>query len=129
MNGRWRAGAGLTALTAVLIFAIVWMIIARLHAPIARRPGDRPRPEIVDAVEQAWPDMRIDPNTATAAELTVLPSIGPTLAERIVADREANGPFRSIEDLQRVRGVGPRTVERIREFLVIVKDAPGSGAD
>jgi competence ComEA-like helix-hairpin-helix protein len=129
MNGRWRAGAGLTALTAVLIFGIVWMIIARLHAPIERRTGDRPRPEIVDAVERDWPDMRIDPNTATAAELTVLPGIGPTLAERIIEDREAHGPFRSIDDLQRVRGVGPKTVERVREFLVIVEDAPGSSED
>jgi competence ComEA-like helix-hairpin-helix protein len=56
----------------------------------------------------------IDPNRATAAELTTLPGIGPALAERIVASREEEGRFRTVDDLRRVRGIGPAVLERLR---------------
>lgn len=50
---------------------------------------------------------RVDLNTATAAELDALPGIGPVLAERIVAYRDAEGPFRSVDQLEDVPGIGP----------------------
>jgi competence protein ComEA len=56
-------------------------------------------------------------NTANAEALQALPGIGPALAERIVADREAHGPFRAPEDLLRVHGIGPRRWERIRPVV------------
>jgi competence protein ComEA len=56
----------------------------------------------------------IDINTATTSELETLPRIGPTMAQRIVEYREANGPFQSIEDIQDVPGIGPATYEAIR---------------
>lgn len=56
---------------------------------------------------------KIDLNTASAAELDLLPSIGPTLAARIIADREANGPFSSLDDLDRVPGIGPKTIAKL----------------
>ena len=56
---------------------------------------------------------KINLNTASAAELDLLPSIGPTLAARIIADREANGPFGSLDDLDRVPGIGPKTVAKL----------------
>lgn len=49
-------------------------------------------------------------NQADASELEALPGVGPVLAERIVADREANGPFASLDDLSRVPGVGDAIV-------------------
>lgn len=58
----------------------------------------------------------VNVNTATAAELRLLPRIGPALSARIIEDREANGPFESLDDLRRVRGIGPRTVEIIRPY-------------
>ena len=51
-------------------------------------------------------------NSATAQELETLPGIGPVLAQRIVEDRDTHGPFASVDDLQRVSGVGPALVER-----------------
>lgn len=56
---------------------------------------------------------KINLNTASAAELDLLPSIGPTLAARIIADREANGPFSSLDDLDRVPGIGPKTIAKL----------------
>jgi len=56
----------------------------------------------------------IDINTATPAQLEQLPRIGPTLAQRIVDDRDANGPFGSLDELTRVRGIGEKTVDGLR---------------
>jgi len=64
------------------------------------------------------PAAQIDINTADAATLMVLPSIGSALSQRIVEDRAANGPYGRPEDLLRVRGVTVEVLERIRPFLV-----------
>ena len=50
----------------------------------------------------------LDVNAASAWELERLPGIGPQLAQRIVADRRAKGPFRDLIDFQRVKGIGPK---------------------
>jgi len=54
---------------------------------------------------------------ATAADWERLPGIGPALAARIVAERAAHGPFLTPDGLLRVRGIGPKTVARLRPFL------------
>lgn len=59
-------------------------------------------------------------NTADLAALDALPGIGPVMAQRIVEYRTAHGPFRSVEQLQDVSGIGEATLEGLRE-LVIVK--------
>lgn len=74
-------------------------------------PIDRPSP--------AQPMLApIDINSATEAELSALPRIGPALARRIVEDRAVSGDFSSVDDLDRVPGIGPRTVEAIRPHAV-----------
>lgn len=55
-------------------------------------------------------------NTATEGELRLLPGIGPARARAIIDDRAAHGPFRSIDDLERVRGIGPALIEGLRRF-------------
>lgn len=62
---------------------------------------------------------RIDLNQAGVADLRALPRIGPVLARRIVRDRCRRGPFGSIAQLERVRGIGRRTVQRLRPLLAI----------
>lgn len=64
-------------------------------------------------------DTRININTATVAELQRLPGIGPALAARIVAYREAWGPFRRIEDLLEVPGIGQRRFEQIKDLIKV----------
>jgi competence protein ComEA len=64
-----------------------------------------------DAAAGAAP---ISLSSATAAELETLPGIGPAIAGRIVAYREANGGFRSVEELTQVDGIGPKRLEALR---------------
>jgi len=66
-------------------------------------------------------EVRININTATVEELTMLPGIGPSYAQRIVEHREKNGPFKKVEDLLNVRGIGEKTFEKIRERLTVAK--------
>jgi len=59
----------------------------------------------------------VDINRATAEEFATLPGIGPDLARRIVAYREKHGPFRRVEDLMAIRGIGRKKWKAIRPFL------------
>jgi len=58
-------------------------------------------------------------NTAMAAELETLPRIGPTTAQRIIEYREANGLFRTIEDIQNVPGIGPATFDGFKDLITV----------
>jgi len=61
----------------------------------------------------------ININTATREELEALPAIGPAIAQRIIDDRTANGPYKQIEDLARVRGISAHTVDQLRERITV----------
>ena len=71
----------------------------------------------VFSVDHVGNSYLVDINTANVYELCVLPGIGRITAEKIVAEREVNGPYRSIEDLARVNGIGKRKVEAIAEMI------------
>jgi competence protein ComEA len=82
-----------------------------VRAPVVQREAEPPG---AAALRRGEP---LDLNRASAAELELLPAIGPALAARIVADRLKFGPFRAVDELTRVRGVGPRTVARLASLL------------
>ena len=65
----------------------------------------------------ASPNAVLNVNRATAVELEALPGIGPALARRIVADREARGPFATVEALDRVPGIGSALVTRLGKWV------------
>ena len=69
--------------------------------------------------KSALPAGSINLNTATASELQRLPRIGPKMAARILAHREAHGPFRRVQDLVQVRGIGTKTLARLAPYLVV----------
>src|ERR1043165_9081782 len=64
-------------------------------------------------------EAKVNVNTASAKELTTLEGIGPKVADRIVAYRDAHGPFKKPEDLRKVEGFGKTLWERNRERVVI----------
>ena len=115
-NGRTRPGTGL--ITVLLALLLAWSA-----SLVISRPVERPAAGYGDAdAPNTWPDMRLDVNEASAAELTLLPGIGPRLADRIVAHRREHGPFQTIDDLQQVPMIGPVTAERIEPYLVIIDE-------
>ena len=59
----------------------------------------------------------MDLNAASSAQLDTLPGIGLVRANDIVAYREQNGPFSSIETITEISGIGPATLEKIRELV------------
>ena len=61
----------------------------------------------------------ININTADQATLETLSGIGPVTAQKIIAFREENGPFTSIEEIQKVSGIGPVTFEKIKDFITV----------
>ncbi|WP_107934540.1 helix-hairpin-helix domain-containing protein [Ureibacillus chungkukjangi] len=62
---------------------------------------------------------KIDLNSADEAALTTLPGIGPSKAQAILAFREENGSFKTIDDLKNVTGIGEKTFEKLKEFIVV----------
>jgi competence protein ComEA len=62
--------------------------------------------------------VKIDLNRASAAELQQLPSVGPVLSQRIIETREKT-PFKSVDELRRVSGIGVKTLEKIRPFVTV----------
>ncbi len=63
---------------------------------------------------------KIDINRAETWLLQALPGIGEVLAQRIVDYRSENGPFRRIEDLLKVSGIGPATFEQIKDYITVL---------
>lgn len=79
----------------------------------------------VERAEPRTASFQVDINQADWPELVQLPGIGPTLAHRIVQSRRTDGPFLDHDDLQRIRGIGPKTLDSIRPYL---RPMPEAGA-
>jgi competence protein ComEA len=85
----------------------------RTGAPTIRTAPTRAR------TRGAGVEAPIDLNRASRDDLERLPGVGPGLAARIVEARARDGPFESVDDLRRVRGVGRATLERLRPLLAV----------
>lgn len=132
MRGGGKGGSGNSSsrndprflLAALIAFLLVVYAGVRYIPP---RPPRGPEPRTI-ALELAVAPVEfraagpLDLNAATAEELEGLPGIGPVLAARIVAYREEHGPFRSVDDLLEVPGIGPATLERIRPLVTVGAD-------
>jgi competence ComEA-like helix-hairpin-helix protein len=66
----------------------------------------------------------INLNTTTAAELQQVPGIGPATADKILKMRKSYGPFKSVDDLRAIKGIGPKRLEKMRKYLTVGESAP-----
>jgi competence protein ComEA len=103
-------------------------LILLLVAPRRGQPIELlPAPTLAEGVTNAALTPRPEPtsvfpldiNAASVAGLDLLPSIGPSLAQSIIAFRDANGPFESLEELLEVPGIGQRTFDAILPFITL----------
>lgn len=62
---------------------------------------------------------KVNVNTADAAQLALLPRVGPSLAQKILDFRKQNGPFKATEDLMLVRGMGEKTYQLVRPYVAV----------
>jgi competence protein ComEA len=108
--------AGVCLLAMVLASGYYWQLQARQGKWIE-----------IDRVAPGHAAFQVDLNRAEWAELSQLPGIGESIARRIVESRATQGPFTSREDLRRVKGIGPRTMERLRPYLLPLAE-PGTVA-
>ena len=60
-------------------------------------------------------------NTATSEELQEVPGIGPATADKILQARKSYGAFKSVDDLQAIKGIGPKRLEKMRKYLTVSK--------
>ena len=94
-------------------------VAARPAVPSPQASGGASRaPAGVSGSAGASPPAPISLSTATQAELESLDGIGPALAGRILAYRDAHGGFRSVEELSQVDGIGPKRLQAIRDAVV-----------
>lgn len=94
------------ALGTVLFLAVIALIVAPPAAGAAPGTGE---------------EKAVNINTAGVEELMTLPGIGKAYADRIVEYRQKNGPFKKVEDLLNVRGIGDKTFDRIKTRLTVGK--------
>ena len=87
----------------------------------ASRGGTQPQPArtLTPAGSAQKGSTPVNINTATAEELQTLPRIGPAMAQRIIAWREAHGGFRSVDELDAVPGIGPSMLENLRPLVTV----------
>jgi competence protein ComEA len=97
----------LASVVLLVLLGIHWVLLSRWGIAPVELSSQQPREYYYS----------LDINRASWVEWTQLDGIGEVIGRRIVADREAHGLFRSPEDVSRVKGIGPRLMEKIRPFL------------
>jgi competence protein ComEA len=103
------------------VAAVLGALLALLAVVWWRNSGSQGLVDI-DRAPPLVARFQVDVNRADWPELIQLPGVGQILAERLIAERDRGGEFRSVDDLSRVRGVGPRTLERIRPYILPIPD-------
>jgi comEA protein len=112
----------LLALTIAVILGLGWPVPqVETPAPGPFKKATVPSLPPVSRVgpSSAWTVARVDVNRASVEELEILPHVGPVLAERIVEWRRQHGRYRSVDDLQAVKGIGKKRLEQLRPLVTV----------
>jgi competence protein ComEA len=83
------------------------LILVALSVAVVAGAADGPQPVGV-----------VNVNTASSEQLQMLPRVGPALAGRIIEFREANGPFRAVDEILAVKGIGESSFEKLEPYIV-----------
>jgi len=94
-----------------LLFAALFAGGLMIAAPAVTAAGP-------DAKQEAAP---VDVNSASVEELMSVPGIGQVVAQRIVEFREKNGPYKSVDDLLKVQGIGEKSLAKLRDHVSVGK--------
>ena len=124
----------LLALTAAFLATLALLYLDASHTAagvdytisVQRMDREPPAQELPAPPEPQGP---VDVNTADAAALQTLSGIGPALAERIIAYRTEHGPFRSVEELLEVKGIGQATLEKFRQDVTVGEEIDDTQED
>jgi competence protein ComEA len=115
-GGGWRPV--LRAADQAVVAGLVMLALVGMRLYWVVQGGLRGELIEIDRAEPLVARFQVDVNAADWPELSQVPAIGETLARRIVESRSAGGRFVDHEDLLRVNGIGPRTLERMKPFLL-----------
>ncbi|MFW5923250.1 MAG: ComEA family DNA-binding protein [Planctomycetota bacterium] len=121
---RWfeLSGRELKVLLIVAAVALLALSGERLYTEVTSGPEVK----VEGGMEEPLRPVRIDINSAEPYELELVNGIGATTAENIVNYRAESGRFRSLEDLRKVHGIGPQTLNELRPYLMC---EPPSGSE
>ena len=100
------------SIAAVFLFAL--SLVAISAAPVLAAAPAKPAAGAAEA-------RPVDLNTADTTALESVPGIGKSLSQRIVAFRDKNGPYQSVDDLLKVQGVGEKSIQKLRPYLTVSK--------
>jgi competence protein ComEA len=106
-----------TIRTLVTTLALTLGVLAG-NTALAAGPTDSDSASETQSRSGASLDGQVNINTATMAELELLPGVGPAIAERIVSYRKDN-PFKQRNQIMRVKGIGEKTFAKIKDYLVV----------
>jgi competence protein ComEA len=108
----------------LLLFALLVSLVSIPHAQSTSSRAQAPKDTKSSAA--AKPGAMVNLNTATVAELQTLPGIGARVAARIVEYRESKGPFKKIEELMNVQGIGEKSFLKLKPQLSVGAARPES---
>ena len=132
----WQRGLAVAALALVLVVSgVVWLSPrAAIAGPKALPGAAAPKAPAHKAPARGDDDSapsragkkavrgKLNLNTATVDQLMLLPGVGPSKAERVVAWRGKHGPFKRVADLRKVKGFGYKTLKKLEKYLDVSGD-------
>src|SRR4051812_6408937 len=123
----WTPRQRLALSLLILLILCYLLILSRLH------PARLSNPQPNEAPRASELEDKVDPNTASAADLSALPNLGPAMARRIIEDREKfkkdqqkKNPYGNLGNLQQKKGIGPATLENLKSYLKFPATQPSA---
>jgi competence protein ComEA len=99
------------------LIAVTGFVMTVMAMPVAAAAQDKPSPR--PAAKPSTSAAIVNLNTATVGDLEGLPGIGAKTAARIIEYRQKNGPFKKVEELMNVRGVGEKNFLKLKSQLTV----------